>query len=273
MRLACGHEVADPDQFHYCEYLRLAELLRLQPAPDELRHPDELLFITTHQAFELWFKLVVFELDRIIAAVQHDQVEQAIWLVRRVAAVTRLFIPQIAIMETMAPDDFFQFRGALSPASGTESQAFREIEMACGLRDPNYRKFLELPPDPGPDMPKTLLWTERLARRWERPNLREAFLAVLERRGVSVTDLYQPTSRPNPHHDLFLLAEALLDYDETFTTWRFVHARMAERALGAQIPGTGYTSGVPYLDSTVQRPRFFPELWDARSRLWQERYG
>lgn len=271
MRLSCGHEVADPDQIHYCDYLRLAELLRLQPPADELRHPDELLFIVTHQTFELWFKLVVFELDRVIAALQRDQVEHATWLVRRIATIVRLFISQITVLETMSPADFFEFRGELAPASGTESQAFREIEITSGLRDPNYRHFLELPPDPDPDMPKTLLWSERLARRWNSPSVREAFLDLLGRRDVGITDLYQPAGRPQPYPDLFSLAEALLDYDEAFVIWRFVHARMAERALGAQIPGTGYTAGVAYLDSTVRRSHFFPELWDARSRLWELR--
>ncbi|MER3512996.1 MAG: hypothetical protein C4310_00110 [Chloroflexota bacterium] len=195
----------------------------------------------------------------------------ASWLVRRITAIIRLFIQQIAIMETLSPADFFEFRGALSPASGSESQGFREIEVASGLRDPRLLKFLQLPPGPAPDAPQTLLWTERIARRWEAPSLRDSFFDLLRQRDVAVTDLYRPSAQPNPHQDLFWLAEALLDYDEAFANWRFVHARMAERALGAHISGTGYTSGVPYLDSTVQRPHFFPELWDARSDLWQQR--
>lgn len=271
MKLPCGHDVVDPNQVHYCTYLRLAELLSLQPAPEALRHPDELLFIITHQTFELWFKVVLFELDRTMEALRLGQVAQATWLVRRITAIIRLFIQQIAIMETLSPADFFEFRGALSPASGSESQGFREIEVASGLRDPRLLKFLQLPPGPAPDAPQTLLWTERIARRWEAPSLRDIFFDLLRQRDVAVTDLYRPSAQPNPHQDLFWLAEALLDYDEAFANWRFVHARMAERALGAHISGTGYTSGVPYLDSTVQRPHFFPELWDARSDLWQQR--
>jgi tryptophan 2,3-dioxygenase len=271
MRLPCGHDVVAPNQVHYCDYLRLADLLSLQPAPEDLRHPDELLFITAHQAFELWFKVILFELDRVMEAVRLGQVEHATWLVRRITAIIRLFIPQITILEAMSPADFFEFRGALSPASGSESQGFREVEVASGVRDPQLRKFLELRPSPDANSPQTLLWTERIARRWEAPSVRELFLDLLHRRGVTVTDLYRPSGQPNPHHDLLMLAEALLDYDEAFANWRFAHARMAERALGAHIPGTGYTSGVPYLDSTVQRPHFFPELWDARSQLWQQR--
>src|SRR5690348_5792638 len=63
--LPCGHEVSDAEQVHYCSYLRLPELLALQPRPEALRHHDELLFIITHQAFELWFRLILHELEAV----------------------------------------------------------------------------------------------------------------------------------------------------------------------------------------------------------------
>src|SRR5881296_3764393 len=119
--LRCGHEVSDPEQTHYCSYLRLSELIGLQPPEGELRHHDELLFIITHQSFELWFRLVLHELKAVIALLGRDNVGYATWLMRRVNQIFRLLVEQIHITETMAPQDFFAFREALSPASGSES--------------------------------------------------------------------------------------------------------------------------------------------------------
>jgi tryptophan 2,3-dioxygenase len=217
--LPCGHEVSDAEQVHYCSYLRLAELLDLQPSPAALRHHDELLFIIT-----------------------------------------------------LAPQDFFAFREALSPASGTESLQYREIEIRSGLRDTQkYRPALEVPPgSPGSESPQTRVMTERLAAAWEQPSLHDAFLALLSRRGVTPVGIYAPLDRSR-HHDLFLLAEALLEYDELFGLWRIHHRMMVERSLSAATKGTGHTTGVRYLDRTLTYPHFFPELWQARATLWEER--
>lgn len=271
MRLPCGHEVIETSGTHYCDYLRLGDLLRLQPAPAQLGHHDELMFIVVHQTFELWFKLILAELDRVVELIQGDDAWYAAHLIRRVATIVRLFPVELGILETMSPPDFFEFRDHLAPASGLESQQFREIEILSGLRDPDYRKFLELEPRPGPEEPKVRVWVDRLAERWEQPSLRDVFQALLQRRGVTATELYRLSGQPNPHPDLLALAEALLDYDEAFALFRFAHARMAERMLGPKLKGTGYTSGVRYLDYAVGRPHFFPELWQARSDLWNRK--
>jgi tryptophan 2,3-dioxygenase len=271
MKLSCGHEVVDADQTHYCEYLRLDELLALQPAPGALRHHDELLFIITHQSFELWFKLLLHEIDQAIARLQRDELRYAAWLARRMAAVTRLLAQMMGVLETMSPPDFYEFRDALAPASGTESLQFREVEIASGLRDPHYRKLLEAEADPRPDLLKTRMWTDRLAERWDGASLHSALLEVFARRRVEPADVYRPSDEPNPQAELLALCEALLDYDEAFVMMRFAHARLAERTLGARLRGTGATSGVAFLDAAVQRPRFFPELWDARAEVWERR--
>ncbi|MDQ2997970.1 MAG: tryptophan 2,3-dioxygenase, partial [Chloroflexota bacterium] len=124
--LPCGHEVSDANQVHYCSYLRIPELAGLQPQEDQLKHHDELLFIITHQAFELWFKQILHELAAATELLDADNVGYATWLMRRVSQIVRLLIEQIHITETMAPQDFFAFRAALSPASGTESLQYRE---------------------------------------------------------------------------------------------------------------------------------------------------
>lgn len=271
-KLPCGHEVVAPQQTHYCTYLRLPELLRLQPTGDELQHPDEHLFVSVHQTFEIWFKQILFELQRIIAALDGDDVGLGIWLTQRVTQIAALFGPMIRILESMAPSDFFAFRGHLSPASGTESTQFREIEILAGLRDPAYQRYLQMPIEEGPDNNATYLWTPRLCQLWESRSLNDALTDLLRRRDVTAADLYTVAPVPNPHFDLFLLAEALLSFDETFAIWRSAHARMAERTIGHDVKGTGHTSGVRYLDHAAARPRFFPALWQARTTLW-ERLG
>jgi tryptophan 2,3-dioxygenase len=270
--LPCGHEVTDAGQTHYCSYLSVPELLALQPATDTLKHHDELLFIITHQAFELWFRLILHELRKIAELLEQDNPGYATWLMRRVNQIMRLLIEQIHMTETMAPQDFFAFRQALSPASGTESLQYREIEIRSGLRDiQKYRSALETPPDPpGSEGPQVRMMTERLAAAWEEPSLRDALLALLERRGVMPAEIYTPLDR-SQHHDLFLLAETFLEYDELFGLWRAHHRMMVERALSSATKGTGHTTGVRYLDRTLTHPHFFPELWEARATLWEER--
>ena len=271
--LPCGHVVADAEQTHYCSYLRLEELLGLQPGREEVRHPDEHLFVVTHQAFELWFAQLRFDLRRIIEALQNDDVSLATWLVRRCVAVLKLFSPMMRMLETMAPSDFFAFRDHLEPASGTESSQWHEVELMAGLRDEAFRRFLEAEPldETGHGMPSKL-WTERLDELWEEPSVASEFSGMLKRRGVEAADLYRVSPEKNPHGALFLLAESLLEFDEEFRIWRFVHARTAQREIGPDTKGTGQTSGVSYLDRVAtHRADFFPELWRARVRLLERR--
>jgi tryptophan 2,3-dioxygenase len=269
--LPCGHEVSDANQVHYCSYLRIPELAGLQPQEDQLKHHDELLFIITHQAFELWFKQILHELAAATKLLEADNIGYATWLMRRVNQIVRLLIEQIHITETMAPQDFFAFRAALSPASGAESLQYREIEIRSGLRDTaRYRPALEAAPGPaGSESPQTRVLTASLAAAWEQPSLHDAFIGLLDRRNVTVQQVYAPLDRSS-HHDLFLLAETLLEYDELFNLWRTHHRAMVERALSGATKGTGHTTGVRYLDRTLTYAHFFPELWDVRATLWQQ---
>ncbi len=269
-KLRCGHVVVDREQTHYCDYLRLGELLRLQPGREELRHPDEHLFIVTHQAFELWFTQLRFDMQRIIEALERDDVSLATWLAQRCTHILKFFSPMMRVLETMTPSDFFAFRAHLAPASGTESAQWHEVELLAGLRDEGFRRMLESEPSGDPHGTPTKLWTERLADLWERPSIASALHELLERRGIEAADIYQVSPADNPHGDLVLLAEALLSFDEEFRIWRFVHARTAQRTIGPDTEGTGHTTGVKYLDYVAtHRPDFFPELWDARGDLWE----
>lgn len=268
--LACGHIVNDPNQTHYCDYLHLLTLIKLQPTADSVRHPDEHLFVIVHQSFELWFKQLRWDLARVIEALQDDNVTLATWLMRRSLSVVRLFAPTMQILDTMVPSDFYAFRAHLSPASGTESFQWHEVEILAGARESGLRRMLDNDLSGKYDEgTQAHLWTEELDRLWHAPSVASEVEALLARRGLSGADLYTVAPLHNPNGELMLLAEVLLDFDEEFRVWRFVHARTAERAIGSN-PGTGHTTGVRYLDyNATHRAHFFPTLWEARAALWE----
>lgn len=271
-KLACGHVVGDPSQTHYCGYLNLGALLDLQPEPEDLRHPDEHLFVVAHQSFELWFKQMRLDMRRIIAALANDDVPLAAWLAKRCVAVLGMFSPMMRVLETMAPTDFFAFRDHLEPASGTESSGWHEVELLAGLRDEGFRRSLRTEPsgDPKSGNPSKL-WTEELERLWSEPSIASEMRSLFVRRGVEPEDIYVVSPEKNENGDLMLLAESLLDFDEEFRVWRFAHARTAQRAIGPATEGTGHTSGVSHLDYVAtHRADFFPELWRARERLLEK---
>ena len=232
----------------YGGYLKLPELLALQQGLSDAH--DELLFITVHQAYELWFKAVLFELESARDLVLGDDLPAALHLLRRVHVIERLLVQQIEVLETMAPRDFLDFRQQLAPASGFQSVQFREIEFLSGLPDRRYLDLLETSSDE----------RARLERRLSEPTLRSAFEAARRAHGEPpLADLVRSGGQ------LFDLAEALLDHDEAFAHWRSRHVLMVERQIGSK-PGTGGSSGAAYLRGTLSK-RFFPELWEIRTAL------
>ncbi|HEY0830512.1 MAG TPA: tryptophan 2,3-dioxygenase family protein [Candidatus Dormibacteraeota bacterium] len=235
----------------YGSYLKIPELLVLQEGLSD--EHDELLFIVAHQVYELWFKVVLFELEAARDRIDSDDIFFARHYLQRVHVIERLLIEQIEVLETMSPQDFVVFRSQLAPASGFQSVQFREIEFLSGLKEPRYLARLEA----------TVEETERLRRRLDEPSLDDAFHRLLERRGSpTLLDVFRNRER---HGDLFDLCEALLDHDESFAHWRARHVLMVERQIGGKT-GTGGSSGAEYLRSTLGK-RFYPELWDVRSQL------
>jgi tryptophan 2,3-dioxygenase len=269
--LACGHTVRDTAQTHYCTYLHLPELLALQPDAEAARHPDEHLFVVTHQSFELWFSQLRTDLPRIIAALDADDLGLATWLVQRCTAVVRMFSPMMRVLETMTLGGFYAFRHHLVPASGGESGQWHEIEILSGAREPEFRRYLESEVHPDPSsFPHSRLWNDRLEALWGEPSVSSAAQAAFARRGVSAAEAYQASHTGGGQWDLVHLAEALLDYDEEVRCWRFIHARTAERTIGPEVEGTAATSGVRYLERmATHRASFFPFLWAARAELWE----
>src|SRR6266851_10076921 len=119
----------------YNKYLKVPDLIGLQECLSEPLHHDELLFITIHQAYELWFKQILHELDAAMVTMNGDRLAAAAYTMRRVVEIEKLLITQIHILETMTPINFLGFRDQLNPASGFQSMQFREIEFSSGLKD------------------------------------------------------------------------------------------------------------------------------------------
>jgi tryptophan 2,3-dioxygenase len=235
----------------YGSYLKIPELLALQDGLSD--EHDELLFIVAHQVYELWFKVVLFELETARDRIDSDDMFFALHYLKRVHVIEKVLVEQIDVLETMSPQDFLAFRSQLAPASGFQSVQFREIEFLSGLKEPKYLVRLDA----------TAEEAARLRRRLDDPSLNDAFHHLLERRGSpTLLEVFRDRAR---HGDLFDLCEALLDHDEAFAHWRARHVLMVERQIGGKT-GTGGSSGAEYLRSTLGK-RFYPELWDVRSQL------
>src|SRR3954463_677171 len=157
----------------YNKYLRVPELIELQTCLSSPAQHDELLFITVHQAYELWFKQILHEIDAAIVLMKDDRDLEAIQALRRVVEIEKLLVTQIHILETMTPVKFLGFRDELNPASGFQSMQFREIEFSSGLRDDRIvREFRD-----------DEFARQRLEARMQKPSLSEALFALLRRSG------------------------------------------------------------------------------------------
>ncbi len=264
----------------YNKYLRVRDLIDLQACLSDPAHHDELLFITIHQAYELWFKQVLHEMDAALSAMREDRPASAARALARVVEIEKLLVTQIHVLETMTPINFLGFRDQLNPASGFQSMQFREIEFASGLKDEAVMRAFKDDEFAG----------ERLRARRDAPTLGEEFFALLARRGLDAPPddpqssdegrraLYERRVRAalevithfESRYEEYQLADTLIAHDEFFSLWRYHHVKMVERMLGTK-PGTGGSEGVGYLRTTLDK-KFFPELWEARTHL-DSRHG
>ena len=262
----------------YNKYLRVADLIGLQDCLSDPAHHDELLFITIHQAYELWFKQILHEIDATVGLMNEGRLSAAARVLRRVVEIEKLLITQIHILESMTPISFLAFRDQLNPASGFQSMQFREIEFSSGLKNQNILN----------EFRADEFASGRLQRRFEAPSLADAFYAALRSRGLDAPAgdasdaaaddperkkrygkrtqaVLEVLTHFEERYEEFQLAEALLEHDEYFSLWRTHHIKMVERMVGTK-RGTGGSEGVGYLRTTLEK-KFFPELWEARTYL------
>ncbi len=266
------------EQLTYSSYLKVPELLKLQQSQSTPQHHDELLFIIVHQTYELWFKELLHDLDAVVANLKaaganpnsRDEVYEAARLLRRCTEITRVLVEQFTILETMLPTHFLAFRGKLEPASGFQSEQFRELEFLCGLKDEKMLRYHRPTPEAH----------ALLERRLREPSLHDVFFDALRAMGklkvdANANDRERFDSRARAvlalyrdersHRDWIDVCERLTEFDELVVSWRLRHIQLVERVIGVRM-GTGGSAGASYLKLTLDK-KFFPELWEARTLL------
>ena len=256
----------------YSRYLQLDGLLKLQtPLSDGPEH-DEMLFIITHQVYELWFKQMIHELEALQEAFDKNHLSDIFRCLKRVLSILKVLVAQMDILETMSPVSFNSFRARLEAASGFQSAQFRVVEFLLGARNPQVFAHY----------PDGLAERERLEKLLQQPSIWDSFLHFLQDNGYAIPeellarDLSQPVPsngevqqhliniyRQNPL--LSQICELLIDFDEGLQEWRYRHIKMVERTIGTK-QGTGGSPGAEYLMSTILKP-LFPDLWAIRKEL------
>ncbi|GIW81620.1 MAG: tryptophan 2,3-dioxygenase [Gemmatales bacterium] len=256
----------------YATYLHLDELLKLQrPRSDPPEH-DELLFIITHQVYELWFALLLHEFEKICQDFKSDNLFGAVATFKRTRTIMKTMVEQIDILETLTPMSFNSFRDRLETASGFQSVQFRELEFLLGYKREAMLQYHD-PESPG---------YQRLVRRLNEPSVYDCFYDFLEQHGVTIPqtlrdrDIRLPAiadpvveegilhlykTQPN----MEILFELMTDFDEGYQEWRYRHIKLVERTIGSK-RGTGGSLGVEFLKKSLFLP-VFPDLWAIRHRL------
>ncbi len=259
-------------QLTYESYLDLPKLLDLQRPRSEPPEHDEMLFIIIHQAYELWFKLMLHEFSKIKRDFSGNDVYSAMHTFKRCRTIMKTLVEQLDVIETMTPMSFQSFRERLDTASGFQSVQFREVEFELGYRRPEMLKY-------HPEgSPARALLERRLSER----SLIDHLYDLLGQNGVSVPrELLERDVResnvPNEtvqdglfelyHREPSVanLLELMTDFDEGFQEWRYRHVMLVMRTIGEK-HGTGGSLGVEFLKRSLFQP-VFADLWAIRHRF------
>jgi tryptophan 2,3-dioxygenase len=261
----------------YGGYLRLDRLLEAQQPVSDPVHHDEMLFIVQHHVAELWMKLVIHELRAAIGCLQRDQLDPMQKILARVKQVQRQLYEQWAVLETLTPADYLQFRDVLGPASGFQSLQYRLIEFLLGNKNAQMVEVFGHDP----------VGSAELSQALHAPSLYDEFLRHLHRRGYAIPascverDWSLPHAREpglipvfkaiyedtDTHWEAYATCEQLVDVEVSFQLWRFRHMKTVERIIGFR-RGTGGSSGVGFLRQALELT-FFPELFEVRTVLGQ----
>jgi tryptophan 2,3-dioxygenase len=231
-----------------------------------------MLFIVIHQVYELWFKQLLHEVDRIVQLLDARDAHRAQHSLKRVLTILKVLVAQLDILETMTPLEFLSFRQRLEAASGFQSDQFRQIEFVLGRKS---AAVVERFPEP-------TRGRRALEDRYRQRTLWDAFLHYLAREGYPIPpeqlarDVTEPIQPSEEVQRILIdiyrrdvknseMCERLVDLDEGLQEWRYRHVKMVERTIGHK-PGTGRSSGAGYLHTTLG-DALFPDLWDIRSQL------
>lgn len=271
--LETGIELDLRNRLTYDGYLRLDQLLSAQKPLSDPPHHDEMLFIIQHQTSELWLKLIVHELRAAIVHLQHDDLGPCLKILARVKQIQRQLFEQWAVLETLTPSEYLEFRHVLGPASGFQSLQYRLVEFLLGNKNADMLKVFGYDP----------AQQQTLRAALDAPSLYDEFLRYLARAGHAIPQacLERDWSRPHQHSPELIpvlrriyeqpdqfwgdyhMCEQLVDVEESFQLWRFRHMKTVERIIGYK-RGTGGSSGVAFLKKALELT-FFPELLEVRT--------
>jgi tryptophan 2,3-dioxygenase len=255
----------------YASYLQLDALLALQQPRSTPPEHDEMLFIVIHQVYELWFKEMLHEVEKVKRDFTAGDLYGAIHTFKRMRTIMKTLVQQLDILETMTPMSFSAFRERLDTASGFQSYQFRELEFVMGYKRPHMLKYAA-----GPKA------AAALEKRLNEPSLVDHFYDFLAHQGVAIPDELRtkpPASGDRPDEtiqrallrlyttrpELAILFESMTDLDEGFQEWKYRHVKLVERTIGAK-KGTGGSPGVEFLKQSLFQP-LFPDLWAIRHEL------
>lgn len=257
----------------YGDYLQLDALLSSQKRLSD--HHDEMLFIIIHQVSELWMKLILHELRAAIEAIERNDMDPAFKMLARVSKIQSQIIHAWDVLSTLTPSEYMEFRDQLGQASGFQSYQYRMIEFALGYKTDYIVKIYEKDP----------ALHEELKRALYAPSIYDVALKALARAGFPINPALLARDYSEPYEEdptveaawlsvyqnvdqyweLYQLAEKLIDIEDWLQQWRFRHMKTVERIIGHKT-GTGGSSGVTYLKKVLDH-RFFPELWNIRTKL------
>jgi tryptophan 2,3-dioxygenase len=257
---------------NYSSYLEIEQLLSLQrPKSDPAEH-DEMLFIIIHQVYELWFKQVLHEIDKVKEDFTANRVFEAIATFKRVNSILKTLVGQLDVLETMTPLSFSAFRDRLDTASGFQSMQFRELEFLLGYKREDVMEYI----DPS--------WAgyDRVRRRLDEPSLIDHFYEFLAQNGVEIPRALRERGPREPSTsdtkvqdglvrlykespEVAILLELMTDFDEGMQEWRYRHVKLVERTIGGK-RGTGGSLGVEFLKKSLFQ-LIFADLWAIRHRF------
>ena len=264
-----------PDDLSYGGYLHLDQLLSAQHPVSRPVHHDELLFITAHQTSELWLSWCCTSCAACRTGWPPTSCSPALKGLARVKHIQRTLTDQWAVLATLTPSEYAEFRGSLGTSSGFQSDQYRAVEFLLGNKNAELLELFEH------DERARALLAELLAR----PSLYDEFLRYLARHGHAVPAglLRRDVTRPHAFSpdlvpvfrriyehatefwEAYEACEELVDLEENFQLWRFRHLKTVERTIGWK-RGTGGTSGVDFLRAALELT-FFPELYAVRTEI------